>query len=72
MFYYINGARNQFVLIDLTFNFICCQGLPGKCFYNSDKNAEMVLRTISHLSDTFIKTFSWKSLTKNQVKGHIY
>ena len=22
--------------------------------------------------DTFIKTFSWKSLTENQVKGHIY
>ena len=32
----------------------------------------MVLRTISLLFDTFIKTFSWKSLTKNKVKGHIY
>ena len=31
----------------------------------------MVLRTISLLLDTFIKTFSWKSMTKNEVKGHI-
>ena len=36
------------------------------------KNTEMVLRTISLFVDTFIKTFSWKSLTKNKVKGHIY
>ena len=32
----------------------------------------MVRSTISSLFITFIKTFSWKSLTENQVKGHIY
>ena len=32
----------------------------------------MVLRTISLFVDAFIKTFPWKSLTKNKVKGHIY
>ena len=35
-------------------------------------NSEMVLRTISIFFDTFIKTFSWKHLTRNKVKGHIY
>ena len=33
---------------------------------------EMVLRTIFLFVDTFIKTCSWKSLTKNKVKGRIY
>ena len=32
----------------------------------------MVVHTISVFFDIFIKTFSWKSLTTNQVKGHIY
>ena len=32
----------------------------------------MVRSTISCYFITFIKTFSWKSLTKNKVKGHIY
>ena len=32
----------------------------------------MVLRTIILFVDTFIKMCSWKSLTKNKVKGHIY
>ena len=48
------------------------QGLPGECVYKSNKKYEMVLRTISLFFDTFIKTFSWKSLTENKVKGHIY
>ena len=65
-------APYQFILIDMTFNFIFRRGLPGTCLYQSKANGEMVLRTISLLFDTFIKTFSWKSLTKNKVKGHIY
>ena len=32
----------------------------------------MVRSTFSLLFITFIKTCSWKSLMKNQVKGHIY
>ena len=32
----------------------------------------MVRSTISSLCMTFIKTISWKSLTENTVKGHIY
>ena len=46
--YYINVPHNQFIQIDMTFNFIFRQGLPGKCLYKSNnKNDEMVLRTIS-------------------------
>ena len=33
---------------------------------------EMVRSTISAFVITFIKTFAWKSLTENQVRGHIY
>ena len=34
---YINGARNQFIPIDMTFDFIFRQGLPGKCLHKSNK-----------------------------------
>ena len=36
MFYSIHGPRNQFIQIDMTFNFIFCQGLPGTCLYKSN------------------------------------
>ena len=32
----------------------------------------MVLRDVSLIFCTFTNTFSWKSLTKNKNKGHIY
>ena len=35
---YINGPRNQFIQIDMTFNFMVLQGLPGTCLYNSFEN----------------------------------
>ena len=56
----------------MTFNFIFRQGLQEHVFIKViNKHVEIVLRTISQFSDTFIKTFSWKSLTNNKVKGHI-
>ena len=55
----------------MTFNFILRQGLPGNVFIKVMNKYEIVLRTISLLFDTFIKTCSWKSLTKHKVKGHI-
>ena len=62
------------IQIDRTFNFICSLGFPGKCLYDifkkkiqNDAQHHVVVFVI-----TFMKTFSWKSLKENQVKGNIY
>ena len=65
-------CRKGDILIDMTFNCIFRQGLPGKCLYKSIKNTEMGRSTISLFFIAVIKAFSWKSLTENEVKGHIY
>ena len=70
--YYLNGPRNQFIQMDMTFNFIFRQAHPGTCLCKVINNNEMVLHTMSLCFDTFMKVFSWKSLTKHKVKGHIY
>ena len=36
----LNGPRNTFIQIDMTFNFIFRQGLPGACLYKSNKKQQ--------------------------------
>ena len=75
-FYYINGPRNQSVLIDMSLTFIFSQGLPGKCL----GKRPIILPAITRASPCdesldfgpFLKTFPWKSLTKNKGEAHIY
>ena len=47
--------RNQFLLIDMTFNLSFRQGHPGTCLYKSNNNDQMVLRTISPIVRYFYK-----------------
>ena len=57
----------------MTFNFIFRQGLPGTYCYNSTtKTRKWRAAPFRCFCITFIKTCSWKSLTKSKVKGHIY
>ena len=48
----------------MTFNFILCQGLPGKCLYKNNKKCRNGAPHHFLIFDTFMKTFSWKPLKK--------
>ena len=58
----------------MTFNFIFSQGLPGKCLHTSYMYEQQRNGAAQHflIVREFYKTCSWKSLTKNRAKGHIY
>ena len=68
----INGPRKGDILIDMTLNLFLVRDFQEHVFIKVSRNWEMVWSTISSFSITCIKTFSWKSLTTNKVKGHIY
>ena len=75
-FYYINGPHNQYVLIDMSLTFIFRQGLPGKRLFNRPVINHPITRASACDGRVglgpVIKTFAWKSLTKNKGKAHIY
>ena len=56
----------------MTFNFTLRQGLPGKCLHKSIEKCRNGAEHHFGIFYYFYKDISWKSLTKNKVKGHIY
>ena len=57
----------------MVLTFIFRQGLPGKCIHKRTKNQPNDgLPSLELIFRPFANTFSWKFLTKNKGKDHIY
>ena len=76
IFFPTNGPHNQYVLIDTSRTFSFRQGLPGKCLGKRPIFNPLIRRASAWDEGLdlgpFLKTFPWKSLTKNKGKAHIY
>ncbi len=74
--YYVNGPHKQYVRLDMSLTFIFRQGLPGKCLGKRPIINPLIPRASAWDGGlnfgAFLKTFAWKSPTKNKGKAHIY